>query len=138
MEHAASVTHRRAVGICLGASTLSIVEIEDAPEGARVVNIVQKEHDGDPKAVLASHLDGYDLAGKCVGATGRKFRRVVAFPSITEPEATEYAFAHVNSGRKSYDAVVSAGAESFLVYQMDSKGKVTRISSGNKCASGTG
>jgi activator of 2-hydroxyglutaryl-CoA dehydratase len=33
---------------------------------------------------------------------------------------------------------VSAGGESFIVYQMDAKGKVSRISSGNKCASGTG
>ena len=88
---------RRAVGVCLGASTLSIVEIESTIEGARVVNVVQEEHDGDPKNVLARHLDGYDLAGKYLGATGRKFRRILALPSITETEATEYAFAHVNS-----------------------------------------
>ena len=138
MDTHATKGPRRAVGICLGASTLSIVEIESTIEGARVVNVVQEEHDGDPKNVLARHLDGYDLAGKYLGATGRKFRRILALPSITETEATEYAFAHVNSGNKRYDAVVSAGAESFIVYQMDRKGKIARISSGNKCASGTG
>ncbi len=109
-----------------------------AQASVRVVDIVQRQHDGDPKTVLAACLDGRDLKGKYLGATGRKFRRLLATPSITEPEATEYALAFVAGGDARFDAVVSAGAESFLVYQMDAKGKVSRIGSGNKCASGTG
>ncbi len=131
-------TTRPAVGICLGASTLSIVRVESERGESRVVSVVQAQHDGDPKAVLAGALDEYDLSGSFIGATGRKFRRILAIPSITEPEATEHALAYVNGEGAHYDAVVSAGAESFIVYQMDRKGKVSRISSGNKCASGTG
>jgi predicted CoA-substrate-specific enzyme activase len=129
---------RRAIGICLGASTLSIVTIETRGGETRVLDVRQAEHGGDPQGVLSRHLDDCDLQGAYLGATGRKFRKILAIPSITEPEATEYAFAHVNGEAKSYDAIVSAGAESFIVYQIDGKGRISRIGSGNKCASGTG
>jgi predicted CoA-substrate-specific enzyme activase len=129
---------QRAVGICLGASTLSIVEIETRDGQTRVLDVFQVDHSGDPKGELARHLDGIDLNGAYLGATGRKFRKILAIPSITEPEATEYAFAHVNRDNTSYDAIVSAGAESFIVYQVDRKGKIASVGSGNKCASGTG
>ncbi|MGA2478634.1 MAG: acyl-CoA dehydratase activase, partial [Spirochaetia bacterium] len=128
----------RAIGICLGASTLSIVEIEAQGDQRRVIDIFQAEHGGDPKGVLARRLDECELAGKFLGATGRKFRKILAIPSITEPEATEYALAHVTRAGKSFDAIVSAGAESFIAYQIDRAGKIARIGSGNKCASGTG
>jgi hypothetical protein len=131
---------KRAVGICLGASTISLVEIgrDEATDQVLVTGIVQKPHGGDPKGILSDCLDGYDLSGAYLGATGRKFRRMLTIPSITEPEATEYAFAFANAGGTRYDAVVSAGAETFVVYQIDAKNRVSRISSGNKCASGTG
>ncbi len=128
----------RSAGLCLGASTLSLVEIESAAGSVRVADVAQSSHGGDPKTILAACLDRHDLEGRYLGATGRKFRRMLAMPSITEPEATEYALAFVAPHGVRYDAVVSAGAESFVVYQMDARGRVSRISSGNKCASGTG
>ena len=131
-----------AVGICLGASTISIVEIEKSLAGGQgeitVTKVVQREHNGDPKGTLSACLAGYELDGKFLGATGRKFRRTLAIPSITEPEATEYAYAFTNPGAEGFDAIVSAGAETFVVYKVDSRKRVIRIGSGNKCASGTG
>jgi predicted CoA-substrate-specific enzyme activase len=127
-----------AVGICLGASTFSLVEIERNGKGPVVKNVVVRDHDGDPKGTLSRVLDEYDLGGKYVAVTGRKFREITRFPSIIEPEATELAYRFTQGGQTRHDAVVSAGGESFIVYEMDGKGKVSRISSGNKCASGTG
>lgn len=127
-----------AVGICLGASTFSLVEVERNGVGPVVVNVVVRDHEGDPKGTLTKVLDEYDLGGKFVAVTGRKFREITKFPSIIEPEATELAYRFVQGESRRHDAVVSAGGESFIVYEMDAKGKVSRISSGNKCASGTG
>jgi predicted CoA-substrate-specific enzyme activase len=127
-----------AIGICLGASTFSLVEIERNGHGPVVKNVVVRDHEGDPKGTLTKVLDDYDLGGKYIAVTGRKFREITRFPSIIEPEATELAYRFTQGGEKKHDAVVSAGGESFIVYEMDGKGKVARISSGNKCASGTG
>jgi len=129
----------RAVGICLGATTLSLVEIEKGLDGSLgVTRVLLQEHNGDPRGLLARVLDDYPLEGKCLGATGRKFRRLLNIPSITEPEATEIAYAFVNRRETDYDAIVSAGGETFMVYELDRRKRISRISSGNKCASGTG
>ncbi|MFA6506928.1 MAG: acyl-CoA dehydratase activase [Treponemataceae bacterium] len=128
-----------AVGICLGASTFSLVEIEKNGHGPVVKNIVVRDHEGDPKGALTKVLDEYELSGKYIAVTGRKFREITRFSSIIEPEATELAYRFTQDGAAGkHDAVVSAGGESFIVYELDKKGKVSRISSGNKCASGTG
>ncbi len=128
----------RSVGLCLGASTLSAVEIEGRGEDLRVVRTFVRPHEGDPKRVLAEFMEGYDFEGKFLAITGRKFRNLTVIPSITEPEATELAYQFVNREGGHYDAIVSAGGESFMVYQIDRTGRISRVSSGNKCASGTG
>ncbi|HQJ06066.1 MAG TPA: BadF/BadG/BcrA/BcrD ATPase family protein, partial [Spirochaetota bacterium] len=127
------------IGICLGATTMSIVEISS--KGGKIVieNVITKEHSGDPKGTLTHHLDNYDLEEKYVGVTGRKFREFIDMPSITEPEAVEFAYEFLNrDNSQNIDAIVSAGGETFMVYEIDKKGKISRVSSGNKCASGTG
>ena len=126
------------IGICLGASTLTLVELKKKNNYLNVENIIIKEHEGDPKNVLKDYLDKYNFKDKYIGLTGRKFRHFTNIPSITEPEATELAFNFVNHKKKEYDAIVSAGGETFIVYEIDKYGKISRISSGNKCASGTG
>jgi predicted CoA-substrate-specific enzyme activase len=128
----------KAVGICLGASTFSLVEIEKSKDEITIKNVIVEEHNGDPKGIFARNLDAYAIDGKYMAITGRKFREITNIPSIIEPEATEMAYQFLNRGEGAYDAVVSAGGESFIVYEMDKKGRVARISSGNKCASGTG
>ena len=49
----------KSVGICLGATTMSIVEIEkdNSAAGFAVKNIITKEHEGDPKGTLKKYLD---------------------------------------------------------------------------------
>jgi activator of 2-hydroxyglutaryl-CoA dehydratase len=56
---------------------------------------------------------------------------------ITEPRAVDLALGFVNEDGAGYDALVSLGAENFIVYTL-SKGRITSIHTGNKCASGTG
>lgn len=127
-----------AVGICLGATTISAVEIKKSNNSLKISNFIRKEHEGDPKKTLLEIIDSLGNNKKFFAATGRKFRFFTNIPSITEPEATEIAYQFINKENKEFDAIVSAGGESFLAYQLDKKGKITKIISGNKCASGTG
>jgi len=126
------------IGICLGSSTLSLVELKKENENIIINNILIEEHDGDPKKVLENFLDKFDISKKYLATTGRKFRLFTNIPSITEPEATEIAYKFINKGVNKHDAIVSAGGETFIVYEIDKKGKISKVSSGNKCASGTG
>lgn len=138
MEKVFKTKDENSVGICLGATTFSLVEIKKQNNQLKIENIIIKEHEGDPKNILAHYLDQYDIDGKYLCVTGRKFRHFTNIPSITEPEATELAYHFVNKKKIDYDAIVSAGGETFIVYEIDKRGKISRISSGNKCASGTG
>lgn len=127
------------IGICLGASTISVVEL-DISHDPKVVRFERLAHEGDPKSKLKEILTRFPLDNAYVALTGRKFRRITKLPSITEPEATEIAYRYLvkKHGNKHYDAIVSAGGETFMVYGLDQKGRISSISSGNKCASGTG
>ena len=138
MEKVFKTKNENSIGICLGATTFSLVEIKKRNNQLIIENIITKEHEGDPKNVLAHYLDKYNITGKYLCVTGRKFRHFTNIPSITEPEATELAYHFINQKKIDYDAIVSAGGETFMVYEIDKQGKISRISSGNKCASGTG
>ncbi|MGC8764425.1 MAG: acyl-CoA dehydratase activase [Brevinematia bacterium] len=127
----------KSIGICLGACTFTLVEIENDNGKISIINTIRKEHDGDPKGVLSSVLDNYELEEKYIAITGRKFREITKLHSLIEPEATELAYQFVKKENE-YDAIVSAGGETFIVYELDRKSRISRISSGNKCASGTG
>ena len=73
-----------------------------------------------------------------VVVTGRKFRKLVKFTNISEPEATEYAFTFLNKENENYTAVASLGGETFMVYTIDDEGKISDVITKNQCASGTG
>ncbi|MGB8319285.1 MAG: acyl-CoA dehydratase activase [Ignavibacteriaceae bacterium] len=73
-----------------------------------------------------------------VVVTGRKFRKLVKFTNISEPEATEYAFTFLNKSNEPYSAVASLGGETFMVYTIDEEGKISNVITRNQCASGTG
>jgi predicted CoA-substrate-specific enzyme activase len=129
----------RYIGVCLGASTVKVVEMSRGNDGATVSSSVVKPHEGNPRKVLAEILGTMGVTEEDrVVATGRKFRNYVALPTITEPEAVERAFEFARSPGKRYDAIVSAGGETFMVYALDGSGKITSVHTGNKCASGTG
>ena len=67
-----------------------------------------------------------------VAVTGRKLRNRLALSSLSEPEATEMAVAHVLPEGHPYRVVVSAGGETFLLYYLDDDGRIESIQSGNK------
>ena len=130
----------QSLGICLGASTISLVGMErDAAGAKRVVLRRKRAHEGNPRRVLQEMLAEIEApAGLKVAATGRKFRHNLALANIPEPEAVELACSFLLPAGHPYRTVVSAGGESFMVYQIDEDNRIQHIQSGNKCASGTG
>jgi predicted CoA-substrate-specific enzyme activase len=130
----------RSLGLCLGASSVSLVRVDREP-GARpqVVARAVHAHEGDPKRALLGALASIDVrAVDRIAATGRKFRQFVDLTSIPEPEAIEHAYAFLRPGGIDCPAVVSAGGETFMVYVLDRSGRIADVTTGNKCASGTG
>jgi predicted CoA-substrate-specific enzyme activase len=134
----------KSLGLCLGASTVSLVQIEqewsdaEAP-ATRVIAHSVHVHEGDPKRSLLRALQAIDLPsfGR-IAATGRKFRKFVNLTSISEPEAVECAYPFLKPPAIDCPAVVSAGGETFMVYVLDRAGRIANVITGNKCASGTG
>ncbi|MEJ2165098.1 MAG: acyl-CoA dehydratase activase [Desulfobacterales bacterium] len=138
----------RSLGLCLGASTVSIVQLEldrsdqkssPAHQKPRLIDFSLHPHEGDPKKTLLDafgrlNAESFDR----IAATGRKFRRFVNLSSISEPEAVEYAYPYVKPPDVDCPAVVSAGGETFMVYALDRSGRIANVITGNKCASGTG
>ena len=134
----------KSLGLCLGASTVSLVLLEQAPGGdekpsPRILFQASHPHGGDPKRCLSEAFADLD-AGTFdrIVATGRKFRQIVNLTSIPEPEAIECAYAFVKPPGIDCPAVVSAGGETFMAYLLDSSGRIRNVVTGNKCASGTG
>ena len=133
-----------ALGICLGASTVSLVHVTLVPDAKgdtapRVVNHALLPHEGDPKKTLERALSGLDMTRfDRIAATGRRFRHFVNLSAIAEPEAVEHAYRLVKPPGLDCPAVVSAGGETFMVYVLDGAGRIANVLTGNKCASGTG
>ncbi len=130
--------HIKTLGVCIGASTISMVELIQEEQGKRIVQSRYEEHRGAPKDTFLHLLKEMNPDTHRITVTGRKFRDIVTFHKITEPESVEFALDYLFPNQDYPTALVSAGGESFLVYALNREGKVTRISSGNKCASGTG
>jgi predicted CoA-substrate-specific enzyme activase len=139
----------KSLGICLGASTVSLVQMKlDKEQSDNHDHPVPKPtliayglypHEGDPKQTLVKSLKQLDLSSfDRIAATGRKFRKFVNLTSISEPEAVEYAYQFVKPPDVSCPAVISAGGETFMVYALDRAGRISNVITGNKCASGTG
>jgi predicted CoA-substrate-specific enzyme activase len=134
----------KSLGLCLGASTISLVQVEQEPDGnggsiPRIVAHSVQTHEGDPKRSLIRALEGLEMESfDRIAATGRKFRRFVHLSSISEPEAVECAYAFVRPRGVDCPAIVSAGGETFMVYVLNRSGRITNVVTGNKCASGTG
>ncbi|MDF1536735.1 MAG: acyl-CoA dehydratase activase [bacterium] len=129
--NAPEMNGKRSLGICLGASTLSVVERVNGslkairlPHGGSVGEAVQRVV-GEAVPVL-------------VGITGRKFRDLITARTISEPEAVEFAYRHVRDRYPEADGILSAGSESIILYSLDKNGRIRSVHTGNKCASGTG
>jgi len=133
------------LGLCLGASTISIVHMETkrgingSEIKPRIVKFSIHPHEGNPKQTLLSAIEKFDLKlFDRIAATGRKFRKFVNISSIPEPEAVELAYKFVKPEGISCPAIVSAGGETFMVYVLNRFGQISNVVTGNKCASGTG
>lgn len=127
---------KKALGICVGGSTIKLVELNSELEVERAT---LKNHECNPRKVLVETLNEIDLKKfDYVAITGRKFKELVDLPSITEPEAIEYALSLVNPEKKKYNALISLGSESFILYALNEHGHIMNVQTGNKCASGTG
>jgi len=140
----------RSLGVCLGASTVSIVQvglkrggpgigIPRSSEKPYIIDYSLHPHDGNPRQTLISALAKLELDRfSKVAATGRKFCRFLNLTTISEPEAVEAAYPFVKPDDVRCPAVVSAGGETFMVYALNREGRIIDVLTGNKCASGTG
>ncbi|MCJ8502056.1 acyl-CoA dehydratase activase [Desulfatitalea alkaliphila] len=136
------------LGLCLGASTVSLVTIRTqkqvkapAADGApfEIVHHAVFPHDGDPKQTLLKALETVDWQHiDKVAATGRKFCQFLNLSSIGEPEAVEQAYKRLKPAGVHCPAVISAGGETFMVYVLNPVGQIANVITGNKCAAGTG
>jgi predicted CoA-substrate-specific enzyme activase len=111
------------VGVNIGALTVKVVVLRGENRTARL-----QPHQGRPLEVLKTILAGADFAGaKFFGVSGY-------LGHLSEVTAIQRALKELNG---TFDAVVSLGGESFLVYLL-SDGRITNVLSHNKCAAGSG
>jgi predicted CoA-substrate-specific enzyme activase len=122
---------KRSLGICLGASAVSVAE-----RCGDEIKYSRFQHDGKVDAVFQDII--IDALPATVGITGRKFRNLLDIETVSEPEAVELAYNHIKHSLPDIDCIVSAGGETFLAYVLNSRGKINKVRAGNKCASGTG
>ncbi|MBP7217030.1 MAG: activase, partial [Candidatus Omnitrophica bacterium] len=129
---------KKTLGICLGASTISAVEVCREETGEPRL-IFQARHEGNPMQVLTRQLANLKLESyDAIAATGRKLRNYFNVSTLSEPEATESALGYLGGQNRHYNALVSCGAETFIAYSLDKNGKIVSAYTSGKCASGTG
>jgi len=128
----------RAVGICLGASSVSLVVINNDNKKIEIEETKYKLHNGNPKEIFSEYIKSIKDKNLPLIVTGRKFRNIVNFTNISEPEAIENVIEQYYKEFKLVNAVASLGGETFVVYHLDNYGRISDISSKNQCASGTG
>lgn len=128
----------KSLGLCIGASTISAAGV--CPENGKykLIESLNRPHDGNPREALLAVLRSIDLEiYGSIAVTGRKFRSLTNLTSISEPEAVEVALSHFYPDVP-LNAVISAGGENFLVYVIGKDRCISSVQTGNKCASGTG
>ena len=127
------------IGICMGASNIKLVKTSRNSDQLRIDEYITQPHEGNAKKTLKKVLKEIDFdKDHNFAVTGRKFKDFVEIPTLSEPEATELAYHSLKDKYGSFDAIVSAGGETFMAYELDEDGKIADVHSGNKCASGTG
>jgi len=93
------------VGLCIGSSSISFYD------GRTGENI---PHNGNPIEVLSKLVPEFLKEGLVV-VTGRKARKLLNLPQISEVEATEIAYFKVKDRYDGIEAIVSAGGENFVL-----------------------
>ena len=111
------------VGVNIGALTVKVVKLRGNDRIAQVM-----PHQGRPLDVLKESLAGAGFAdAKYFGVSGH-------LGHLTEVAAIQRALRELSGD---FDAVVSLGGESFLVYLLTDR-RITNVLSHNKCAAGSG
>ncbi|MFW5906615.1 MAG: BadF/BadG/BcrA/BcrD ATPase family protein, partial [Desulfobia sp.] len=126
------------LGICLGASTISMVALRRVNGNVETLWTKNRSHEGSPRGTLREMIEQLDSDYELVAATGRKFRHYLNLSTISEPEAVEIACRQLLPEDHPYRVLISAGGETFMVYHLDEDNRIQNIHTGNKCASGTG
>ncbi len=128
----------RYFGICLGASSISYVELQKSiDENIFISKSGSIQHFGKPRAVVDSLISKYNLASANVVFTGRKLLKNINHSSIPEPLATEYAY-RFSFDNYEHSGITTLGGETFLLYTLDKEGRISDVIAKNQCASGTG
>lgn len=126
----------KSLGLCLGASTLSVVSLKYENSVFVEEEVLSHGHEGAPTDYLKTLAEKY--RNRPAAVTGRKFRNLLELPQLTEAEAIEEALEVLVDPGIPVDAVISAGSETFIIYELDGNRKIKGIHTGSKCASGTG
>src|SRR5665647_352694 len=121
------------LGINIGASSISTVEVQKTDGHLKVISHKTLTHHGNPKQVIEEIFKNENPENIVV--TGRKFRSLLNITSIPEPEAVELSAEYLQLDT---DIIISAGGENFIIYLLDKNRKISKCMTGNKCASGTG
>ena len=128
------------LGICLGAWSLSFAHFIKDNDEIIIEKLHKIIHNGNPQKYLKEYLIDNCYDDTTIIATGRKFRKNLNITNISEIEASELATSYLVNKYKypKLDAIASLGAETFLVYSLDSEQHIKSVNTKNKCASGTG
>lgn len=113
------------IGINIGSVSVNVV----SSDGFGTIRGIKKPHFGNPQHLLKQILqeEGLDK-NSFFGVCG-------TFGNMSEITALQSG---LNSLKKNYDAVLSLGGESFILYVLDDKGQVMNILAQDKCAAGSG
>ncbi len=130
-------TPGRALGVCIGASTIKAVELRPDRSVGRVLHL---PHECNPRDKLLEALREMEAESfEHIAITGRKFRYLLDLPAITETEACERALPLLAPPEgENFDALISLGSETFVLNRLNRNGHIIDVVTGNKCASGTG
>lgn len=121
------------LGINIGASSISTVELQKTGESIELLSHQTFIHQGNPKRIVEEIFN--TKTPENIVVTGRKFRSLLNITSIPEAEAVELSADYL---RLDTDMIISAGGENFMIYLLDTNRKISKCMTGNKCASGTG
>ena len=127
------------MGICVGAWSIGVAVVGETGERPVILHAQTNPHNGRPAETLSDLFSSISsLEHMKICATGRGFSRHLETMNIPEPEAVELACGYCLPDGHPYRLVISAGAETTLVYFLDNHGLVQDIHSGGRCASGSG
>ena len=129
---------KSALGICIGAATVKVAELTGVNGDMGIGRTQSLAHDCDIQGCLSRVLGAYPPASyPFVCVTGRKYKDLLNLPMVTEPEAVEAALQLMlrngSSHARRLNALLSLGAENFIVYELNPAGAITGVRTGNKC-----